>query len=164
MIPVDLSRLYNATEEDLRYGIGTLALADQPEMPVILVRYTRWSLEQLRVVRESFQEGVILVHGRRPDGSTDLYLGTRQTIQVQVQKDGHTSVLRAPAWDAHLAHVDSQVYGGFEAQRQQTGGFLLLMQAGAGEFLTVVDEVQNRALVGVILPEWSLNLPDPLAN
>ena len=83
---------------------------------------------------------------------------------MQATKDGQTSVLRAPAWDAHLARVDSQIFASFEAERQQTGGFLLLVQAKAGEFLSVIDDAKDRTLVGAILPEWSLNLPDPLAN
>ena len=40
---------------------------------------------------------------------------TRQKITLQAEQDGHTSLLRAPAWDAHLPSIDAPVVERFEA-------------------------------------------------
>ena len=152
----DLHSIYESTEEDLRYGIGMLALPNQRPVPVIQICYKDWSHEKLEVVRESFRDGLILVSGRRPDATRDFYVGTRERIAIQSEESGHTSVLRAPAWDAHLEYVDEAAALRFEAERKRYGGFLLLIQTPELEFLTAVDDVRDRTHVGVVLPASSV--------
>ena len=154
----ELDELYESTAEDLRFGIGTLELPNLQPAPIILVHYCDWSLEKLDVIRESFRDGVILLRGRRSDDARDLYLATRERICLQAEQDGHTSMLRAPAWDARLANVDVSVLRIFEAERQHFSGFLLLVQAEEWEFLTVVDDSRDRTIVGAVLPQF---LPMP---
>jgi hypothetical protein len=86
-----LEDLYNATEENFRFGIGVVALPGQPAVPIIQVYYRDWTREQLEVVRESFADGLILVSGERTTGKVDLYIATRQKIMLQLGGDGHTS-------------------------------------------------------------------------
>jgi hypothetical protein len=45
-----LQDLYDATEEDLLFGIGLLDLPDQAPAPYIHVHYCGWSREKLEVV------------------------------------------------------------------------------------------------------------------
>jgi hypothetical protein len=71
----------------------------------------------------------------------------------------HASVLRAPAWDAHLKDVDGTAFRVFEANRQHRGGFLLRVQAGGREFMTVVDDAEERVIVGSIVPRSAPTLP-----
>jgi hypothetical protein len=46
---------------------------------------------------------------------------------IQRREGEHTSVLRAPAWDAHLAEVEDRAFRLLDANRQRYGGFLLLI-------------------------------------
>ena len=154
-----LEDLYDATEEDLLYGIGLLALPNEEPAPCIHIHYRGWSREKLEIVRESFDEGLILVCGTRADGRRDLYLGTRQTISVQAEQDGHTSMLRAPAWDARLSQIDASVVGQFETNRRRYGGFLLLVQTPEWEFFTAADDGSGQARSGEIVPR---SMPVPL--
>jgi hypothetical protein len=155
----DLGELYEATGEDLLFAIGALLVSGQEPAPYIHVFYRDWSREQLEVVRESFRKGLILVRGKRPKGGYDLYIGTRETISLQAKDGGHTSVLRAPAWDAHLAEVNEEAAQVFEANRRRTGGFLLLLQTPEWEFLTAVDDARGGTTVGPI-EKRSLPMPD----
>ena len=59
-----LKTLYDATEEDLLYGVGLLALPDQEPAPFIHVHYRDWSREKLEIVRESFRGGLVLTFSR----------------------------------------------------------------------------------------------------
>jgi hypothetical protein len=61
-------------------------------------------------------------------------------------------------WDAYLAGVEDRAFRLFEANRQRYGGFLLLIQTSKWEFLTAVDDVDDRAIVGAIL---SRSTPEP---
>jgi hypothetical protein len=146
-----LEELYESTAEEFRYGIGTIGLPEFGVVPIIQLHYADWGREKLLVVREAFRQGLILVSGHRPTGQIDLYVSTRETITLQDQAQLQADVLRAPAWDAHLAKVDAVVAGQFEAERQRFGGFLLLVGCPAGEFLTGVDERREQTIVGAVL-------------
>ena len=114
-----LEDAYRATEEDLLYGVGVLALPGQEPAPFIHIHYCDWSREKLEVVRESFRAGLVLVFSDRQNGIHDLHISTRERVAIQAQQDGHTSELRAPAWDAHLEGIDEQVVRRFEADRRR---------------------------------------------
>ena len=157
----DLDKLYQATGEDLLFAIGALLVPGQEPAPHIHIFYRDWSREKLEVVRESFGEGLILVSGQRPRGGYDLYIGTRETIALQAEDGGHTSVLRAPAWDAHLAEVNDAASQLFEANRKRSGGFLLLLQTPQWEFLTAVDDDQGGTTIG---PVEKRSAPMPTGN
>ena len=146
-----IKQLYESTADDLRYGIGVLDVPDRGLVPLIHIHYADWSLEKLDRVRGSFHGGLILVSGQRASGSCDLYLATREKITVQAERGGHTSILKAPAWDARLTEVDGQVVQRFEAARDRRRGFLLLVLAGEWEFLTAVDAAAGTAEVGECL-------------
>ena len=137
----------------MTYGIGAIDLGTGSPAPIISIYYRGWSREQLEVVRETFKSGIILSSAERKPGVHHVYLGTRETISMQQTEGEHTSVLRGPAWDAHLVDVDGSAFRVFQANRRRRGGFLLLVQTGEWEFLTaVVDEHENRAIVGAMLP------------
>ena len=157
----DLDKLYQATSEDLLFAIGALLVPGQEPSPCIHILYRHWSREKLEVVRESFRDGLILVSGKRTRGGYDLYIGTRETIVLQAEDGGHTAVLRAPAWDAHLAEVNEEAVQLFEANRKRSGGFLLLIQTPEWEFLTAVDDAQGGTTVG---PIEKRSVPMPTGN
>jgi hypothetical protein len=146
----DLEKLYEATGEDLLFAIGALLVPGQEPAPYIQIFYPGWSREKLEVVREWFRDGLILVSGQRPQGGCDLYLGTRETIALQANDGEHRSVLRAPAWDAHLPEVNEQAVRLFEANRKRSGGFLLRLQTPEWEFLTAVDDASSGTTVDPI--------------
>ncbi len=75
---------------------------------------------------------------------------TRECVAVQATEGDHTSVLRAPDWDAHLEAIDEQVVRRFEADRRRLGGYLLLIQTPEWEFSTVAYEAGNRTIVGPV--------------
>jgi hypothetical protein len=154
----ELARLYEATAEDLLFGIGSLQLPEVGLVPLIHVHYPLWSREELELVRQSFYGGLILVSGRRSGQLLDVYIATKERIVLQAQKDGQTDVLRGPAWDARLASVTETVFALFNVQRKQYGGFLLLVQTPQWEFLAAVDERTDHTHVGSILPQ---SLPVP---
>ncbi len=154
----ELQKLYESTGEDLLFGIGTIQLPNLKPAPVIQIHYEDWSREQLEVVRNSFRDGLILASGKRSNTVRDLYIATRQRMALRAKADGHTAVLRAPAWDAHLAKVEERVFHIFEAERQRYGGFLLMVQTAEWEFLTAHDDARDRTIVGVVLPS---SLPSP---
>ena len=147
-----LHKLYDATAEDLLFGIGRLVLPDCRPAPCIQIHYTTWSLEKLDVVRGSFRDGLLLTSQQCPAGAYDLSIATRQWVTLQSERNGHTSLLRGPAWDAVLEGVEREAFGVFERGRRAFGGFLLLMQASCWEFMTGVDESKDTATVGVIVP------------
>jgi len=154
----ELEQLYESTGEDLVFGIGTIQLPNLSPAPIIQVSYENWSREKLEVVRDSFRDGLILTRGKRCTDARDLYIATRQRMALQAKADGHTSVLRAPGWDARLAKVEERVFHIFEAERERFGGFLLMVQTVEWEFLTVVDEADDQTIVGAVLPS---SLPSP---
>lgn len=148
-----LRQLYDASEEDMTYGIGAIDMGTGPPAPLISIRYRGWLRQKLEIVRDSIKSGVILSSARRESGTYHAYLGTREMITVQQAEGEHTAVLRAPAWDAHLRDVDGAAFEIFDANRRRRGGFLLLVQAGEREFITAVDEANDRAIVGAIIQQ-----------
>lgn len=152
----DLQSLYDATEEDLRYGIGLLAVEGRGPVPLIGVHYRNWPREKLELIRESFREGIELAAKTNAGAALDLHLATRQKIVVRSQQDGHTNVIRAPAWDALLTGVDPQVLQRFEDGRRMCGGFLLLVQAEEWEFTTIVHDDELPPVVGPLAPRSDL--------
>ena len=94
-------------------------------------------------------------------GLHHLYIGTRETIALQQTEGEHTSVLKAPAWDAHLADVEDRAFRLFEINRKRHGGFLLLLQTPEWEFLTAVEDPDDRTSVG---PIQERSLPMPSGN
>ena len=147
-----LESLYDATEEELLYGVGLLALPDQEPAPFIHIHYRDWSREKLEIVRESFREGLILTIGRSIAGVRDLHVSTRERIDIQTTQDGHTSVLRAPAWDARLEGIAEHVVQRFQTGWQRLCGFLLLMQTPVWEFLTAVNDTRDSTHIGHVTP------------
>ena len=156
-----LRELYESTEEDMFFGIGLIQLPDAKPAPYIHVFYQDWSREKLEVVRESFKSGLILVSAERKPGLHHLYIGTRESIALQQTEGEHTSVLKAPAWDAHLADVEDLTFRMFEINRKRHGGFLLLVQTPEWEFLTAVEDPEDRTVVG---PVQGRSWPKPPEN
>jgi len=151
-----LRRLYDACEEDMRFGIGTIRLGTDPPMPIICVVFRDWSRAQLEIVRDTFQAGINLTHLETGGGVHQLRLATREIVSIEHTDGGDTSVLRAPAWDAQLAGIDGKAFCLFDEERQRQRGFLLLTQTDTWEFLTALDEARDRAVVGVIRPVQDL--------
>ena len=145
-----LEDLYRATEEDMQFALGLLELPGLQPRPYIHFHYRHWTREMLEVVRESFTDGLILESGKRKQGQHDLFLSTCERIVLQAKENGHTSVLRAPAWDACLADVDGAAVERFEANRAHCGSFVLLVQTLAWEFLTTVHDLRGTAVTGPI--------------
>ena len=56
-----------------------------------------------------------------------------------------------PGTPLSLADVDDQAFRLFEANRRLYGGFLLLMQTSEWEFLTGVEDADDRTIVGAVL-------------
>jgi hypothetical protein len=158
-----LHRLYDASAEDMRYGIGTVDLGTCPPAPIIMIQYGNWSREKLEVIRDSFRSGITLSSSERKSGVHHIHLATREVLTFEHAEGEHTSVLRAPAWDAHLASVEGSAFRVFDECRRQRGGFLLVTQAGGWEFMTAVDGMRDRAIVGTMLPRAIAKAP-PMAN
>lgn len=149
--PEGLEQLYQATEEDLAYGIGTIAAPGNRAVPFIQVCYRQWTREKLELVRSTFKAGVAVTISRPTGGTCDIHVSTRTRITVQAEQAGHTSVLRAPAWDARLAGMHEAVVRRFEAGRVKSGGFLLALITAAWQYVTAVDDIRDRTIVGPIL-------------
>lgn len=154
----DLEKLYESSAEDMVFGIGLLRLPGTEPTPYVQVFYKDWTREKLEVVRESFKSGLILVSAERRPGVHHLFIGTREQIALQQERDGHTSVLHAPAWDAHLAGIEGPAFQAFEIHRRRCGGFLLVVQTPEWECLTAVEEAADRTEVG---PVQKRSLPMP---
>jgi hypothetical protein len=146
-----LRTLYDTSAEHMTYGIGTMDLGVGPPAPIIMIQHGDWSREKLKMIRESFKGGIILTCSEHKPGVHHIHLATREVLTFEHAESEHTSVLRAPAWDAHLADVDHAAFRVFEAHCRQRGGFLLLVQAHTWEFLTVVDDGRGTVSVGVLL-------------
>jgi hypothetical protein len=156
----DLHRLYDATAEDMLYGIGltrgTCEGLEGQATPTIAIAYPHWSRQQLELVRGAFGDGLTITVNDVGGQARHIYLATRQLVTVSVQRGVETDVLRAPAWDARLEGVEREAFGIFQRGRRALGGFLLLMQTCHWEFMTGVDEISNIAKVGVIVPRTTL--------
>jgi hypothetical protein len=158
-----LRQLYDATEEDMKFGIGVINLGTGPPAAIISIEYDNWSRLNLELVREAFKPGIILVSAQRTPSLQVAYVATRERLSIQHTLGEHKSLLRAPAWDARLLDIDNAAFGVFDIHRQRRGGFLLLLATREWEFLTAVDEVKNQAIVGGILPRTT-EVPPWAAN
>lgn len=147
-----LSDLYDASQEDLLYGIGRLELPDGPSVPLIQIHYGGWSREQLLVVRKSLASGLVLTIRHRDSDTYDLHLSTREQVTIEAADGDHTSVLRAPAWDASLQRVADQVIVQFTAQRRRHGGYLVLLLTPAWEFLAAASDESPRVRTAPLMP------------
>lgn len=147
-----LEDLYNTTEENFLYGVGLLALPDQESAPIIHIHYRNWSWEKLEIVRESFRAGLVLNFSRRAEKTFDLHVSTRELIGIQTKQDGHTSVLHAPAWNAHLEGIDERVVQQFQVDRRRLGGFSLLIQTPEWEFLSMVNDNGDSTQISRMMP------------
>jgi len=155
---IDLKQIYDATEEDLRFGVGLLDVPGRGQVPFIQIHQPGWSREMLEIVRESFQDGLMLTETTNASGTVDLYLATRQRIVIQAENRGRTGVLRAPAWDARLSNIDPVIALQFQTDRARHGGFLLLVQTVEWEFVVAVHREGTRCDIGPISPR---TLPIP---
>ena len=135
-----LTQLHESTEEDMRFGVGTIMMPDGQPCPIINIHYADWSREKLEVVRESFMGGVILSSAERRPGVHDVYIGTRESIAIQQQVGEHTSILRAPAWDARLEGIEPAVLRQFDQAYSMLGRFLLILQTDRWAFEADVTE------------------------
>ena len=144
-----VDRLYAATEEDLLFGIGVLTLGDQKPAAYIHIHYRNWTREKLALVRDAFQAGLAVTWSAPTAGFRDLHISTHERIAIQADHDGYTSLLRAPAWDAHLVRIEEQVAHYFEADQKRCGGFLLVLQTADLEFSSAVS-LNGKAQLGPI--------------
>ena len=135
-----LKELYESTAEEFLFGICMLQLPRCTPAPYIHIHYPDWSREKLDVVRETFRGGITLVSSRRPTGHHDMHLTTRETVTIQCPDESDTSVLRGPAWSAHLSAIEHEELTAFESQRGGFDGYLLLLQTPQWEFLTGIDD------------------------
>ena len=88
-----LKAMYEASEQDLLYGIGLVGVEGSLPVPMIQCFYRSWSEEMLRVIAETLRSGVEL--SLRPDR---VYLATKERIEGREYDGRDTSSLRAPAW------------------------------------------------------------------
>ena len=123
-----LNRLYDATEDDFTFMIGVL---ETDTVPVICLTYPNWTREQLELVRESFASGIqlTLAHERR-----EVYVCTKERVQLEVRDTADRSVLQGPAWDARLENVEPEVARRLEA----AGRLILVLQGRRWRFMTEV--------------------------
>jgi hypothetical protein len=133
-----LKSLYDATAEDLLFGIGTLMLEDGTHAPCIQVHYRSWTREMLGLVRDSFLDGIEFRVEQPCADRGDIVLATRQLMTIGAGMGGETHALRAPAWDARLESINLAMIRAFEFERHASGGFLLIVQAPEWEFLAGV--------------------------
>ena len=90
--------------------------------------------------------------GPRAVSACHVHVSTQERVAVHVEQGEHTSVLRAPAWDAHLTGIDEQVVHWFEIDRRRFGGFLLLMQTPEGEFRASTSNAGGRVRAAAVQP------------
>jgi hypothetical protein len=108
-----LHRLYDASAENMKYGIGAIDAGTGPPTPIICIQYRNWPREKLKIVRESFRSGIILSSTVAKSGLCDVHLRTRELVGLQQVENEHITVLRAPAWDAHLQGIDGPAFESF---------------------------------------------------
>ncbi len=155
---IDLKQLYDATAEDLRFGVGLLDVPGRGHVPFIQIHQPGWSSEMLEIVRDSFRDGLTLTEVVNASGTVDLCLASRQRIAIQAKDRGQTGVLRAAAWDARLSNVDPVISRRFLSDWARLGGFLLLLQSPEWEFVVAVHREGTRADSSPISPR---TLPIP---
>jgi hypothetical protein len=154
MEPSLLKQLYDASVQDLLYGIGLLgAEGSSVPIPMIQCFYRDWSEAMLRVVADALRGGVELSF--KPGF---VYLATRERIEGR-QYDGQgTSILRAPAWNARLENPDPEAVRLFDATSDVLAHFVLILQTPEWECVVLVHKPTGATRVG---PLQRPKLPTP---
>jgi hypothetical protein len=149
-----LKAMYEASEQDLAYGIGLIGVEGAAlAVPMIQCFYRGWCQEMLRVVTETLRGGVEL--SLKPD---QVYLATRERIEGREYDGRDTSILRAPAWDACLEDPDPEAVQLFDANSDALAHFVLILQTPEWECVTIVRKPTGVTRVG---PVQSPTLPAP---
>ena len=149
-----LKAMYEASEQDLTYGIGLIGVEGAAlPVPMIQCFYRGWSEEMLRVVAETLRGGVEL--SLKPD---QVYLATIDRIEGREYEGRDTSILRAPAWDARLEHPDPEAVRLFDANSDALAHFALILQTPEWECVTIVHKQTGDTQVGPVQPP---TLPAP---
>lgn len=123
----DLLALYQATQQDFRFGIGVHHGPGACIRPILQLHYAAWPVEVLKLIVESIRGGVALTWIAAEHGRFDLHLATRETTVIQAHTDAGAHVLRAPAWDAHLPGIEPAIRDGFQTRWRELGEFILLV-------------------------------------
>ncbi len=152
MTPRSMDPLYHATAEDFAFGVGLLALPDVEPAPLIQLHYPGWSRAQLVLVCQVLRRGLSLIISEPAHNHCDLHLSSVERAALKARCGDHTSVLRAPAWDAHLPGIDSDVIRQFQVNREPIGGYLLLLQTPAVECLLAINDPTGAVMLGSIRP------------
>ena len=105
----ELKDLYDASAQDLRFGIGLIAHEECEHIPIICIQYMDWPREVLEAVRDSMRSGIKLNRCQRGDGRIDLILETRERAQLSGCDGDHTGIIRFPSWDARLEGIEPAV-------------------------------------------------------
>ena len=143
-----LKAMYEASEQDLTYGIGLVGVEGAAlPVPMIQCFYRGWSEEMLRVVAKTLRGGVEL--SLKPD---QVYLATRERIEGREYDGRDTSILRAPAWDARLEHPDPEAVQLFDAHSDALAHFVLILQTPEWECATIVHKPTGETQVGSVQP------------
>ncbi len=149
-----LKAIYEASEQDLLYGIGLIGVEGAVlPVPMIQCFYRGWSREMLRVVAETLKSGVEL--RLKPDC---VYLATRERIEGREYDGRNTSILRAPAWDARLEDPDPEAVQLFDANSEALGHFVLILQTPEWACVIIVHKPTGATQVGPVQPP---TLPAP---
>jgi hypothetical protein len=134
MNPSLLRQLYDASAQDLLYGIGLLGVeGSSVPLPMIQCFYRDWPEEMLRVVADTVRSGVEL--SIKPDF---IYLATRERIEGREYDGQDTSILRAPAWDARLENPAPEAVRLFGAASDALAHFVLVLQTPEWECVVLV--------------------------
>jgi len=151
----ELKALYDASAQDLRFGIGLMAHEKCEHIPVICIHYTGWPREVQEAVRDSMRSGVKLNCCQRDDGLFDLFLETRERAQLAGCDGDHTGIIRFPSWDARLEGIEPAVLLQFDKGRKMLGRFLLIVQTDEWAFQVEVSDC-GANWVGKIEPRWAV--------
>lgn len=134
----ELKALYDASAQDLRFGIGVMATDNGEHAPVICIHYANWPLDILESIRESMASGITLNRVERNDGSFNLILSTIERAVVQAMDRHQTDIIRFPSWDARLEGIEAGVLEQFDKGYELLGRFLLIVQTNRWMFESVV--------------------------
>lgn len=149
-----LKTMYEASEQELRYGIGLLGTEDMVmPVPMFLCFYRDWTQETMGAVATALKGGVELSFS-----SDHVYLASRDRIEGREHHGTDTSILRAPAWDASLENPDPHAVRRFDAHSDALGYFLLILQTPDWECVTIVHKSSGATQVGAVQPP---KLPAP---
>jgi hypothetical protein len=152
MCASDLEALYRATETDLSYALGVLALPELGVVPVLQIFYATWTREMLTAIQAPLARGLELVSSVASDGTSELHLSTREQVALRVTQAGQTFVWQAPAWEAHLTGVATGSLARFEAECRRCGLYWLVLRTPAWTCFVQVQYPAGTTQVGVIEP------------